>query len=282
MSGPCSDWLTGGDVMACCGVEDCDNPSLFDQAAAEAQGLLFELSARQFAGLCERVVRPCRTRCGCDFQVLSRGYVVAPAWYWWQSSWWYQGIPCGCRPLSTVRLAGHPVQEILEVKIDGAVVDPLTYRLDRKRNLVRVRDPAAPDVMLRWPACQMMDLDDTEPGTFSVTYTYGKEPPLAAVNAAAELACELYKSCSGQACALPRGVTRTTRQGVTVEKPAFVTWGFQTGKSRGLPRGWRTGLPVTDAFLNSMNPSGLMRQPVFWSAAPALQYPLPVDTASSS
>lgn len=280
---PCTDWITGDDVAACCQVEDATDSSIFDAVAVEAQEVLFALSGRQFAGECEQTVRPCRTRtCFDGFQVLSRGHLVYP-YGWYGSYWnWPNGVPCGCRHLSRVKLAGYPVRDIVEVLIDGAVVDPATYRLDRKRDLVRVRDPAAPDVVLRWPACQALDLDDTQAGTWSVTYTYGADPPEIGVAAAAQLACELYKECAGRQCALPSGTTRVIRQGVTIEKQAFAVWAFQSGTSRGIPRGWRTGMPLVDAFLNSANPAGLTRRPIFWSPASTLQYPLPVEPASGS
>ena len=37
---------------------------------------------------------------------------------------------------------------------------------------------------------------------------------------AAQLACEIYKACVGQDCALPSGITRIARQGIVIEKPA--------------------------------------------------------------
>jgi hypothetical protein len=283
MSGEvCTDWIDGEDVAACCDVESSDG-TIFDTVAHEASALLFQLSGRQFAGTCSRTVRPCRTRCAWPLQVLSRGYVVTWAgwgWGWgygWQN-WWGAEVPCGCRHLSTVRLAGYPVQSVDEVKIDGAVVDPATYRLDRMRKLVRVR-PSSTDDFLMWPSCQALDLPDTESGTFSVTYTYGQDPPELGRSAAAQLACELYKSCQGQACALPRGTVRATRQGVTIDKVALMDFVFVPTKlaSRGSVRtsGWRTGMTLVDAFLNSANGAGLIRRPVFWSAASSLQYPIP-------
>jgi hypothetical protein len=285
---PCTPWIDGADVAACCNAEASDS-TIFDAAAETASDILFELSGRQYAGLCERTVRPCRTTCAWPLQVLSRGYVVAwGGWGWnWGYGWWgwQNGTPCGCRHLSTVKLAGYPVQAIVEVKIDGAVVSPDTYRLDRQRDLVRVR-PLSTDNFLRWPSCQALDLPDTQPGTFSVTYTYGADPPQAGVDAAAELACEIYKSCLDQPCALPRGTARVTRQGITIEKAAFTDWVFVPTKlaSRGSVRtsGWRTGLPLVDMFLNTANASGLQRKPVFWSPAAALQYPLPQGEVGGS
>src|SRR3546814_8017420 len=41
-----------------------------DLAVDQASQLLYELSGRQFAGTCQKTVRPCNTGCGCNWQVL--------------------------------------------------------------------------------------------------------------------------------------------------------------------------------------------------------------------
>ena len=282
--GPCQPWVSSQAVWECCGepmttigegssAEEC--PVDMTQFALEASQLLYELSARQFSGACEKTVRPCGNR-WCGFQVLSRGYVVYdPYWdpYWNGWNWWWNDNPgCGCKPLDRIKLSGYPVREITEVKIDGVVVDPDTYRLDERRWLVRVPDPADPTTMLRWPACQAMGLPDTEDGTFSVTYRYGQDPPPLGIHAAGQLGCELYKACAGQECALPTGTTRTVRQGITIEKLAFSAWAYVPARNArgGRAAGWNTGLPLVDAFLAGYNPGGIKRRPTFW--APGRRY----------
>ena len=283
--GPCQPWASAQAVWDCCGQpmttigegsdqEEC--PVDMSQFALEASQVLYELSGRQFSGACEKTVRPCGN-ITCNFQVLSRGYIVWGGygnWWWdpywtpyWDDGWWWNGSnACGCRPLDRVELSGYPVREITEVKIDGAVVDPSTYRLDERRYLARVPDPLDPDTWLRWPACQNMGLPDTESGTFSVTYRYGQDPPPLGIHAVAQLGCELYKACAGQECALPTGTTRVNRQGITIEKLAFATWGYTPSRvARTRPSGWNTGMPVVDAFLNTYNSAGLKRRPVFWA-----------------
>ena len=270
--GPCTPWADSQDVWDCCGqpmttvgegslAVEC--PVDMTQFAFEASQLLYELSGRQFAGACEKTVRPCGDR-GCGFQVLSRGHIVEdPYWSGWGWSWnGTQG--CGCRPLDRIKLSGYPVREITEVLIDGVLVDPDTYRLDERRFLTRTRLPMEPDTALFWPACQSLDLPDTASWTFSVTYRYGQDPPPLGVHAAAQLGCELYKSCSGQSCALPTGTTRITRQGIVIEKLAFSAWAFTSAGSGQAP-GWHTGLPLVDAFLGGYNPSGIKRRPTFWA-----------------
>jgi hypothetical protein len=267
--GPCTPWASAQAVWDCCGqptttigegsfAEEC--PVDMTQYAIEASQVLYELSARLFAGQCEKTVRPCVNR-WCGFQVLSRGHIVDYGWEmgwngwgWWGWDAWNQG--CGCTPLSRVLLSGYPVREITEVKIDGAVIPADEYRLDERRWLTRMAD-ADGNVQL-WPACQRWDLPDTESGTFSVTYRYGQDPPITGIHAAAQLGCELYRACTGGDCVLPSGATRVTRQGVTIERGGFTQWGYKQNT-------WMTGLSLVDTFLNSYNKAGLMRRPSVWS-----------------
>lgn len=272
-AGPCTAWTTSEDALMCCGADVGSDASVMDDHVIAASQILFELSGRQFSGLCEKTVRPCRTDCSCGFQVLSRGHVVGP-WDWgsgwgWMGSFWGCGDvdPCGCQPLSRVLLSGFPVREVTEVKIDGSIVDPDTYRLDNHRWLTRVRDPADPSTVLLWPSCQALDLPDTETGTFSVTYTYGQNAPLLGAQAAGVLACQLYQLCvtgaSGE-CEIPANAVRVTRQGVTIDKSATISWFFGR-RGTGRDAGWGTGIPLVDAFLNSLNPKGLQQRPRTWS-----------------
>lgn len=251
---PCTPWLSGDDVAECCSVETSDG-AIFDAAATQASDVLFELSGRKFAGECERTVRPECDSCFCGYQILSRGYVIGP---------WDYGYPLmlcnscliACSP-SRIKLAGYPVRSIDEVKIDGVVLAATEYNLWNSRYVTRLNDA-------HWPVAQDLTLEDTEDNTFSITYTYGADPPDLGVSAAAQLACEIYKACTADNCALPSGTVRVSRQGVTVDKLAFTSWAHQS-ETRTQIGGWRTGLPLVDLFLQTYNPKGIMRRPVFWS-----------------
>ena len=248
LHGLCSAWTTSEEVALCCSAEVGSDVDAFDSAVVSASRVLYMLSGRQYPGVCTKVgVRPCRTGCGCDWQMLSRGYVI-----WHGDMWGCDGVACGCEPLSMVELAGYPVREILEVKIDGVVLADTEYEVKSRRFLIRKNNGV-------WPGCQNQSLDDTEEGTWSVSYEHGAPPPPEGIDAAAELACEIYKSCDASLeleCILPQGITRIVRQGITFERSAFVAWGRQEGI-------WRTGLPLVDLFLNSVNPAGIKRRPVF-------------------
>lgn len=276
--GPCLAWTDADRVAACCSAVVGTDTSVYDTAVAAASELLFQASGRKYPGQCEQTVRPCVTR-GCGFQVLSRGFVVWPAWwfYGWNGGQWGWGgtswkMPnfsgCGCTPLSRALLPGYPVVEISQVLIDGAVVDPSTYRLDDYRYLTRIGETDG--VANVWPACQALNLAAGEVGTWSVTYTYGQSPPNLGQEAATQLACEIYKACDPDAdCALPNGVTRIIRQGLTIEKLPTLTWAFQRQRL-GAKGEWRTGLSLVDMFLSAYASNGLMRRPTAWS--PAFEY----------
>ena len=252
MAQPCTPWITGDDVADCCSVESSSGIA-FDEAAEQASEVLFALSGRLFPGECgPKTVRPYCDSCYCGYQVLSRGHVVGP-WDWGGFVYSYLCNSClvACSP-SLVKLSGYPVREVSEVKIGGAVLAADQYAIWQNRYLKRLDDG-------RWPWSQDLTLADSEDNTFSITYTYGTDPPAIALAAAAELGCEIYKACSGATCALPKGTTRVTRQGITIDRLAFTAWAFRRD------RGWQTGLPLVDSFLAAYNPSGLKRRPVFWA-----------------
>ena len=270
VSGPCSPWTSSTSVWTCCGQPTTTIDGVvcavdMSSEAMMASQVLYELSGRRFSGSCEITARPCTNDFACGIQILSRGHIVGPWDYGWTWGGWSWGSgdanPCGCEPLSRVLLSGYPVREIVEVKIDGSVVDPATYRLDDRRWLVRVREHAD-DEALMWPSCQILDLPDTENGTFSVTYKYGMDPPIIAQHAANELACQFFRLCSSDAdCVLPANVSRTTRLGVTTERGSVLSWFF----SRRLERGWATGMATVDAFLSAYAKEGWSRKPMTYS-----------------
>ena len=265
---PCAPWCSAQDILDCCDTTTSDT-SLLEDAALAASEILFPMSGRQFAGICEQTVRPCADSCGCWpnlFPGLSPGAPQFPVgtWGWWGPGWGWGSSACGCKPLSKALLPGYPVVQIVEVKIDGVVLDADQYRLDGFRWLVRMADPVTGDAQ-RWPGCQRLDRPDDEEGTWSATYSYGMNPPTIGVKAAAQLACEILKACDGAECALPTGTVQVTRAGLTVLKEPFLVWGQRDGN-------WATGLLLVDVFLSAVNPQGLRRRPVVWAPGGGARY----------
>lgn len=255
--GPCQPWIDCGDVRASCPSAEGED-ALLDGIAAMASQIMFEVSGRQFTGNCERTVRPCATQQNACWNLNPYfGWTGWPwAWAWDGVTWgWYDqlGCHCNCEAMSRVLLPGYPVTQVTEVKIDGVVQSPDTYRLDEWQFLTRMRDPADPTIPLFWPACQVMDLADTEPGTWSVSYLSGIAPPLIGKAAAAALACELLP---GADCKLPTGAVQIVRQGLTINRLQPLATMLLEGM---------TGIPAIDAFMAAYNPGKLRRRPAIWS-----------------
>ena len=260
--GPCEPWVSGFDVAECCGVEyAADTGPNLERSAHAACELLYLLSGSQYPGQCEQTFRPCGER------------ICAGPWNRWEDS---QRWGCGCHVMDRIPLAGKAT-EIVEVTLDGEIVDPATYALSEGMWLDRVNDPADPDTPLYWPSCEDRRKPLGEEGTFGITYRYGSPPPVAGMLAAKELGCAVYTSCVSSdpaECILPAGITQIDRQGLTIRLNGFSAWGLTDGK-------WQTGMPLVDAFLNAVNPKNVRKgKAQVWS--PDLwKYPRPVGVSGS-
>lgn len=236
MSGPCEPWP----AYFTCDIT-CESPSATGSAVQTATEVLWGLSGRQY-GLCEVTLRPCRKDCAVGYWDTQ--------WFPWSGTYpqpaliggqWFNlvcggcGGDCSCTSISEVVLP-NVVNEILEVKVDGEILDADEYRVDNGNLLVRLGAD--------WPRCQELNLPDTEPDTWSVTAVYGLEVPEAGKWAVGELACELLKSMRGDECALPPNVTQMTRQGISFTFSDLLKDG-------------KLGLTLSDLFLASVNPHSL-------------------------
>lgn len=235
------------DTAACCptwGDLTLDQQQFALDVATE---ILWRATGRRF-GLCEITVRPCRQPCA---------GTAGPAWptsvpaggafrpvldggTWLNIACGQCGDDCHCGSLCEITLPG-PVDSIVQVKLDGEVLDPSDYLVTDHRKLVRAGGEC-------WPTCQDLTLPDDEPGTLSVTYLQGIPVPPGGRAAAAELACELGKACAGASgCRLPRRVQSITREGVSMsflDSMDFLADGL-------------TGLYAVDLWIRAVNPHGL-------------------------
>lgn len=271
MPGPslstCTPWATVDDLCAPCLTSYDDFPAdLLDRTFQIASDLLFELSGRRFPGICTTTVRPCSQRVYRDGPRNLNANVLH------FSCGCSTPRSCGCPRPSEITLGVEPIDSILEVKIDGEVLGPEFYRVDDYKYLVRLPDVG--ETFTAWPCCQNILLSDTEPDTFSVSFTYGQDPPLAGVHAASILACELALACnpvSGAECRLPKRVQSLTRQGISmvfIDPMEFLAGG-------------RLGIYEVDSFLGVYNPNNLRRS----ARVVSPDFPERVrrtDTASSS
>lgn len=235
----CAPWATVDDLCAPCDGYTFD-ADLMAGALRTASRILWNLTGRQWPGVCTTVARPCA-----HDRVPASYRLPGGTWPWWNHAHLAAPGTCsGSCGLSEVVLPGYPVASVEQVLIDGEVLASARYRLDERRRLVYLPESASAERQ-GWPCCQQLDLADTEPDTWSVTYSYGQAPPTGGVEAAASLACQLALACrpelASTGCRLPKRVTSVARQGTTVTVlDSLELW------NEG-----RTGLPEVDLWLAS-------------------------------
>jgi hypothetical protein len=242
MSSPCVWTLDTG----CC----TDLWSTLDDAAkarASAFGtdIMWAATGRQF-GVCPVTVRPCFNN---RYNGLGVWWYDGSFWpYIWNGQWFNAGCACfgrcNCQPLPfTQAWLPGPIAGVSEVRVDGVLIDPASYRVDDAQWLVRQDG----DI---WPRCQDYNLAAGLPGTWSVTYFRGTAVPASVLTAAGTLACEYAKACAGQDCRLPGRVSQIIRQGVSitmVDVDSLIRSGF-------------TGLVEVDQIIQAYNPGRLTRR----------------------
>lgn len=217
-------------------------PDLIDDAIAWSSDVLYGLTGERWPG--PQVVEGARP-------------LSDPHRGCWVGAWVPDGLG-GSHPSSRMHpplceewirqqeLEGRPIVSIEQVKIDGEIIDSTRYRLDDSRWLTAVR-PTLEDHLLWWPACQRLDLPDTEVGTWSVDYTWGASRPGAGKRASATLAWELLVSWMPDSddrpdCRLAATWTANTRAGTSQSRPAV----------KDLVASGLSGLPEVDLWLGSL------------------------------
>ncbi len=238
---PC--WWPVADI-AC---EDCDDPDplLVELATQFAIEILWAATGRRF-GLCTETIQPCDTPEPCPAPTgwpLVEGFQLYP---YLCGGCGYGN--CSCGRVEKLLLPSKRITEIVSVVIDGDTLDPAAYRLGTSKLgplLIRVDgDP--------WPRCQDQEAEPGQPGSWEVTYVWGRDVPAGGELAAARLACEITKAvvCPDE-CGLPERVATVTRQGVTVgflDPMSFLDQGL-------------TGLLLVDYWIRAVNPHGVKKRP---------------------
>lgn len=248
--GPCDPWEP---IWGSCIVDlTTEAQAMTGVALQAASEILWSLTAQRF-GLCRVTLRPCRTAC-VDETARGAGWWEFGSYPYptWIAGAWFNlgcggcGTSCSCTTLQETLLPG-PIAALVEVKLDGTVLDPASYEVHDYRKLVRTDGGS-------WPLCNNFTLPTTEAGTWSVTADYGEPVPTTGRIAVGELACEIARSLAGQTCALPAGLQQITRQGVSMTFNEYTEI-----LDNGL-----VGLPHSDRFIKLWNPKKLMaRSAVF-------------------
>jgi hypothetical protein len=205
-----------------CDISEYD-ADLVTAAVDASQSILWAMTGRRF-GICETTESyrmPCTSQC------------YTP----WQDNFGpgvdYQLGNDNRRKCCAIALESRPVKAIMEVKLNGDVLDPDEYYLGRG-TLYRIGQC--------WPCDEECDLPPIE-----VTYKYGIDVPVLGELAMGELACELLAGWDGMDCRLPSNAVSVTRQGVTVDLSSPETLFAQN----------RIGLPISDQFIYTSNPDRL-------------------------
>ena len=221
-------------------------------AMTRRRRFLYFASGKQFAGCCERTVRPCDSgsACGCGVQVLSRGHLVG-----WDGEL-LGGFHCGCSSVSYVKLAGYVARDHRgpDRRSRGR-----SGRLLRRRSTYLVRKNG------RWPACQAMDVEDDRSRSLRGRVRVREDASPARAGCGARAGLRDYKSCTPGAgeCALPTG--RDPRHAPGHHDRAHL---HVAGPARHLAHRHRCRRHVPERH----QPSGLSRGGVFWSPNSQARY----------
>lgn len=245
-SGPCSAWATTTDLDLC----HTSTASAGQKTAAlnAASDLLWRWSGYRYPGVCEETVRPCAQTSSMDAGPnYDFGYGYG-GWWSWEPAWGSCACQanvhrdCGCTMLSEIRLGRAPIVAVSQVKVDGVVlVNGTDYRVDDFEWLVSLGDP--------FPCCQDLTLADTADNTFSVSFTWGRSPSAAGVQAAADLAGKIIDDCLAGDCAVPSTASSITRQGTAITLIAPERYGRDANGNIHI------GIKSVDRFLSAV-PNG--------------------------
>lgn len=225
-----------------------------------ASEILYSLSGRQFTGNCGPVtIRPVARPENAD----TRGWVFAGSsgwgYGWGASATGNLGFPPVMALYAEdmgpyIELYDYPVNEIVQVKIDGVVIPPDEYELREHKWLIRMLPTSStvPTERWGWPTSQVQWLPDTQTSTFSVTYTFGQDPGSAGRLACKVLAESIAMPLFGNANKYPERIVQISRQGVTAQIASVI----DVMKNGG------TGILDVDRWILAVNPNHLRRRPV--------------------
>lgn len=234
----CTPWATHEDAIGPCATYDVD-PDELDLCMQIATDILWNLTGRQWPGICTDTIRPQAQWKKWDgppmwwASALAQGVADSP-WGWCSC---HRGRETGCARVPELKLPSGPVDpSSVVVMLDGEEFSE--WRVDDGRYLVRTDGD-------QWPCCQDLLLPDTALNTFSVTWNFAHNPPSAGRRMAAVYGCQIAMAfdptLNGQ-CKLPARVKAVTRQGVSVGAVDPET----------LVEKGQVGIPTVDAWVASI------------------------------
>lgn len=206
----CDSWITEADLVKCgCDTGDL-TPLQVNELLFAASQIMYQWTGEQYPGSCTVTERPCGCGCGCG--------LLTTQWFRMQGNNWGNecctGL-CGCTAESSIGLTYGPV---LTATVSIYGVNFTSFSIIPPNLLVRTDGN-------QWPSCQTYEGTDG----WSVTYTYGADPPVLVKLAAQDLVVDLVAACTGGDCKLPSNTISVNRRGVSLTLDAN-----QAGKA--LPR----------------------------------------------
>ena len=223
--------------------KDAATPAQVELAESYAAASMRSLTLYRVGGLPRTVMPGGRT---CTSPVMKRDMFYPAPYFPSSASLKACNCPlyCSCAGVNGVLLTA-PVGDILEVKVDGVVLDPDSYHVEDGERLIRHGIGAA------WPACGGKD--------FTVTYLNAHKVDAMGAYAGGVLAFEFLKAITAaKNCRLSARATAVSRQGINMELAPGM---FPDGT---------TGLEEVDVYLRLWNPDGLKHAPAVYSIdAPA-------------
>lgn len=205
------------------------DPALLAMAASLAEELLWSLSGYRI-GVCtyrEAFRQPNAGYCGFPYKDY-RGN--------WRNGGQTGGMCC------RVLLDHRPVESIEKVVDGGVVLDVSQYAVEGSW-------------LRRRGACWLTSFPCDDPELI-VTYQAGVPFPPGTGAAVGEVACEYLTGMQGGVCRLPSRATSITRQGVTVTLDGAALPPSTRRRGEIYVGARRTGLPISDAWLESVSGPG--------------------------
>lgn len=203
----CQPFVTLVEVLeatCACELNEDDHGDLIEEFADDASDFLYVLSGGRVFGRCTRTVWPYR-----PFAYCRPGGMGFGGWgrYGWAGDG-YRESWVDYDSVDSIPLQG-PETSIVEITIDGLLISPTEYGLLDGNKLFRKGHKV-------WPSSNDITLDDTQDGTFTITYSFGPTVIVRSVKRAAiELICQMVQGES-QALTRLRGIVSANVQGVSV------------------------------------------------------------------
>ena len=150
---------------------------------------------------------------------------------------------CCCGGVSEIALP--PQSTVLDVTVDGVVLSPTAYELYNGTRLVR-QDGGL------FACCQPLQVPLGQPGTWSVSYSWGELPPIGGMLACRILSIHEALIHGGQESKAPENADTRGRGGATIN--------LNRGKGWKAGQPMEFGIPSVDRWVRSENPRGATRR----------------------